>query len=141
MAAARQFSARMDASVLDRLERRGARAGLNKSRLAERYIDEGIRTEDHPGIVFRDGPAGRRPGLAGGPDVWEVIGALNGAPERGESAITYTADYLNLTSAQVRTAVSYYTAYKTEIDEWIARNDEEAEATEAAWLREQAALA
>jgi hypothetical protein len=77
----------MDASVLDRLENRGARAGLNKSRLAERYIDEGIRIEDHPGIVFRDGPAGRRPGLAAGPDVWEVVGVLNGAPERGEAAI------------------------------------------------------
>ena len=138
---ARQFSARMDASVLDRLERRGARTGLNKSRLAERYIDEGIRVEDHPGIVFRDGPTGRRPGLAGGPDVWEVIGVLNGAPKRGEAAIIYTADYLNLTSTQVRSAVSYYSAYSVEIDEWIARNDEEAEAAEAMWRREQAALA
>jgi hypothetical protein len=57
------------------LERRGARGGLNKSRLAERHIDEGMRLEDHPGIVFRDGPAGRRAGLAAGPDVWEVIAA------------------------------------------------------------------
>jgi hypothetical protein len=131
----------MDASVLDRLERRGARAGLNKSRLAERYIDEGIRVEDHPGIVFRDGPAGRRPGLAAGPDVWEVIGVLKGAPKRGEAAIVYTADYLNLTSTQVRSAVGYYAAYQAEIDEWIARNDEEAEVAEVAWRHEQAALA
>jgi hypothetical protein len=131
----------MDASVLDRLERHGARAGLNKSRLAERYIDEGLRTEDHPGIVFRDGPAGRRPGLAAGPDVWEVIGVLNGAPHRGEAAILHTADYLNLTATQVRTAVSYYAAYKAEIDAWIARNDEEADAAEAVWRDEQAALA
>jgi hypothetical protein len=141
MAAARQFSARMDAALLDRLERRGARVGVNKSRLAERYIDEGLRTEDHPGIVFRDGPAGRRPGLAAGPDVWEVVGVLSGAPERGEAAISYTADYLNLSLAHVRSAVSYYAAYKPEIDAWIARNDEEAEAAEAAWRREQALLA
>jgi hypothetical protein len=141
MAAARQFSARMDASVLDRLERHGARSGLNKSRLAERYIDEGLRTEDHPGIVFRDGPAGRRPGLAAGPDVWEVIGVLKGAPHRGEAAIFHTADYLNLTATQVRTAASYYAAYKVEIDAWIARNDEEADAAEAVWRDEQAALA
>jgi hypothetical protein len=131
----------MDASVLDRLERRGARAGLNKSRLAERYIDEGIRIEDHPGIVFRDGPAGRRPGLAAGPDVWEVIGVLKGAPKRGEEAIAHTADYLNLSSMQVRSAIGYYAAYPAEIDEWLARNDEEAEVAEAAWRREQAALA
>jgi hypothetical protein len=127
--------------VLDRLERRGARAGMNKSRLAERYIDEGIRIDDHPGIVFRDGPAGRRPGLALGPDVWEVIGVLNGAPERGEAAVPYAADYLNLPPTQVRSAVSYYATYPDEIDEWIARNDEEAEAAEAVWRREQVALA
>ena len=141
MAAARQFSARMDASVLDRLDRRGAHAGLNKSRLAERYIDEGMRIDEHPGIVFRDGPAGRRPSLAAGPDAWEVIGVLKGAPERGEAAILYTADYLNLPPTGVRSVVSYYAAYPAEIDEWIARNDAEAEAAEAAWRREQAALA
>jgi hypothetical protein len=141
MAAARQFSARMDASLLDRLERRCARAGINKSRPAERYIEEGLRIEDLPGIVFRDGPAGRRPGLAAGPDVWEVMGVLNGAPERGQPAIAYTADYLNLPLAHVRSAVSYYAAYSAEIDMWIARNDEDAEAAEATWRREQAALA
>jgi len=58
MAAARQFSARLDANVVDRLERQGARSGLNKSRLAERYIDEGMRMDDHPGIVGMDRPAG-----------------------------------------------------------------------------------
>jgi hypothetical protein len=100
----------------------------------------GLR-EDHPGIVFRNGPAGRRPGLAAGPDVWEVIGALNGAPNRGEPAILYTADYLGLTSTQVRAAVGYYAAYKAEIDVWIARNDEEADAAEALWRDEQAGLA
>jgi hypothetical protein len=94
-----------------------------------------------PGIVFRDGPAGRRPGLAAGPDVWEAIGVLKGARKRGEAAILYTADYLNLTPTQVRSAVSYYATYPAEIDGWIARNDEEAEAAEAVWRREQAALA
>jgi hypothetical protein len=38
--------------------------GEAKSRTAERLIDEGLRMEDHPGIVFRDGPAGRRAALA-----------------------------------------------------------------------------
>lgn len=100
-----------------------------------------MRIDAHPGIVFRDGPAGRRPGLAAGPDVWEVIGLLKGAPERSEVAVLYTADYLNLPPASVRSAVSYYAAYPAEIDEWIARNDEEAETAETAWRREQAALA
>jgi hypothetical protein len=37
------------------------------------------------GIVFRDGPAGRRAVVIGGPDVWEVIAAARSAPERGEN--------------------------------------------------------
>lgn len=37
--------------------------------LALRLLEEGLRMLDHPGIVFRDGPAGRRAGLIAGPDV------------------------------------------------------------------------
>ena len=45
------------------------------SSIGERQIDEGLRMEAHPGIVFRNGPSGRRAGLAAGPDVWEVVWA------------------------------------------------------------------
>lgn len=141
MPRARQFSARLNASVLDRLERRGTRTGVNKSRLAERYIDEGLRMEDHPGVVFRDGPAGRRAGLAGGPDVWEVIAAVRASELDGEDAISAAAQWGSLSSTQVRIAVSYYAAYPQEIDERIARNRDEADAAEQRWAREQHALA
>lgn len=141
MPRARQFSARLDAAVVDRLERRGARGGLNKSRLAERYIDEGMRMEDHPGIVFRDGPTGRRAGLAGGPDVWEVIAATSASGLVGEQAIAAAAEWGNLTPAQVRVAVRYYGEYRAEIDELVRRNVEEADAAEERWRREQNALA
>ncbi len=136
MAAARQFSARLDAGVVDRLERRGARSGLNKSRLAERYIDEGVRMDDHPGIVFRDGPTGRRAGLAAGPDVWEVIGALRSAGLEGDEAIQATAEWSGLTVRQVRDAVGYYSEYPNEIEARIRRNHEEADEAERRW-REQ----
>lgn len=136
MAVARQFSARLDASVLDRLERRGIRSGLNKSRLAERYIDEGMRMEDHPGIVFRDGPTGRRAGLAAGPDVWEVMSALRATGLSGDEAIQATAEWSGLTVRQVRDAVGYYNEYPAEIEERIRRNDDEADAAEQRW-REQ----
>jgi hypothetical protein len=141
MATARQFSARLNASLVDRLERRGARAGLNKSRLAERYIDEGLRMEDHPGVVFRDGPTGRRAALAGGPDVWEVIAAVRGSGLDGEKALAAAAEWGSLSLAQVRAAVHYYAEYPREIDERIARNVEEADAAEQQWRREQHALA
>jgi hypothetical protein len=133
---ARQFSARLDPDVVARLERRGARSGLNKSRLAERYIDEGMRMEDHPGIVFRDGPTGRRAGLAAGPDVWEVIGGLRSTGLDGDEAARATAEWSGLTVRQVRDALGYYGEYPAEIDERIRANAEEADAAERRW-REQ----
>jgi uncharacterized protein (DUF433 family) len=139
--ASRQFSARLDASVVERLEDRGQRAGMTKSRLAERYIDEGMRMEDHPGIVFRDGPGGRRAGLAGGPDVWEVVAAVRASGLTGDDAVRSAAEWGNLTPVQVRTAIRYYSEYPDEIDERVRRNVEEADAAESAWRREQAALA
>src|ERR1700756_3554124 len=138
---ARQFSARLDADVVDRLERRGARSGLNKSRLAERYIDEGMRMEDHPGIVFRDGPSGRRAGLAAGPDVWEVIETLKGTNLSGEDAVAAAAEWGALAPAQVRLALRYYGDFRDEIDEWIAHNQREAARHRAAFERAREALA
>jgi hypothetical protein len=135
------FSARWGTDVVDRLERRSELAGTNKSRLAERYVDEGTRMDEHPGIVFRGGPTGRRAALAGGPDIWEVMSTLKSGNARGEEAISATAELLNLNDSQVRTAVRYYGAFTDEIDRRIALNTEDANEAEAAWQREQAALA
>ncbi len=41
------------------------------------------RMADHPGVIFKDGPTGRRSALAYGPDVWEVIKFLREIDERG----------------------------------------------------------
>lgn len=135
------FSARWNADVVSRLRRRSELAGTNKSRLAERYVDEGTRMDEHPGIIFRGGPTGRRAALAGGPDLWEVLTTLKSGKARGEGAISATADLLSLTDSQVRTAVRYYGAFPEEVDDRIARNADEADEAEAAWRREQAALA
>lgn len=67
--------------------------------------------EDHPGIVFRDGPAGRRAGLAGGPDVWELIAAVRASDLEGDRALEAAADWAGVTSAQVRTAHGYYAEF------------------------------
>lgn len=91
--------------------------------------------DDHPGIVFRDGPTGRRAGLVGGPDVWEVIGALQGGDDEGDAAVVSTAESLRLTAAQVRTAVRYYAEYPGDVDERIRSLHENADAAEAVWRR------
>ncbi len=95
---------------------------------------------DHPGIVFRDGPAGRRAALAAGPDVWEVIETLKGTRLTGERAVEAAVKWGHLTAADVRLAVRYYGEFPDEIDERILVNSHEAERQRAAWERAQAAL-
>lgn len=78
--------------------------------------------DEFPGIVLRDGPTGPRAALAGGPDVWELMLTLKSGKARGEEAITATAELLNLTDSQVRTAVRHYGAFPDEIDRRITLN-------------------
>lgn len=96
--------------------------------------------EEHPGIVFRDGPAGRRAALAAGPDVWELVRFMKGVGMRGAEAVNETSRTLNLTPLQVETALRYYADNPTEIEDRIRLDEEEAERAEASWRRRQAAL-
>lgn len=99
----------------------------SRSRLAARLIDEGLRMDAHPGIVFRPGPGGRRAGLAGGPDLWEVVRVLRDVEARGEAAIAKTATLTGLAIHQVRTAAGYYQEFIDEMEAWIAEVDRESE--------------
>ena len=134
------LSIRLSERALARLEIGARRRGEPKSRIAERLIDEGLRMEEHPGIVFRDGPTGRRAALAGGPDVWEVIEAVIGTGLKGEDAIAEAAAWGNLSPAHVTLAVRYYGEYREEIDARIESNRQEAERQRRAWERAQEAL-
>jgi hypothetical protein len=42
---------------------------MSLSSAANRLVDEALRMNEHPGIVFRAGPTGRRAALAAGPGV------------------------------------------------------------------------
>jgi len=88
---------------------------------------------EHPGVVFRDGPTGRRAGLAAGPDVWEIVVLLRDFAEGGAAeAVRRAAKWLNVTEAQVRTAESYYASFPDEIDERVEMNEAAASATQRA---------
>lgn len=86
--------------------------------------------DEHPAVFFADGPAGRRARLfpAGG-DVWEVIATLN--DNDGDEASA--AEYLDVPASLVRSAVAYYAAFPSEVDDWIERNRAEGEVAEEAW--------
>lgn len=128
------LSVRFDPHLLARLRSR-ARAipGSSASGLAQRLVDEGLRMAEHPGVVFKDGPSGRRASLAYGPDVWEIIKVIRELDERGEAAVEATAEMLNLPETKVRAAMRYYAAYPAEIDAEIEQADTESAAAEAAW--------
>jgi hypothetical protein len=124
----KSFSARFSTEVVDMLDARSARLGQSKARIAERLIEEGLRTEEMPGIVFRSGPTGRRAGIAGGPDVWEIARDLKGAAAaHAADPIDTVARTSGLDRRVVELAASYYAAYPDDIDERILMNERTAE--------------
>ena len=88
---------------------------------------------DHPGVIFKDGPAGRRAALAYGPDIWEVIKFLREVDERGPAALDAAADVLAIDASRIGAAVSYYGDYRDEIDDEITAADEASVRAEEAW--------
>jgi hypothetical protein len=136
----RHLTLRIDADAFDRLDAESRRLGQSRSDLAKTLLGEGLRMEAHPGIVFRGGPAGRRAGLAAGPDVWEVVRVFKSVEASGEEAVAHTAELSSLSLSQIRTVLRYYAEYQDEIDAWLQRVDDEARRAEAAWRREQKLL-
>lgn len=119
------FSARFDLDLVDRLRTLAARQGLSASELAERFVEEGVRSAELPGIVFRVGPAGRRAGVVGGPDVWEIVRDVRSARAAGaRDPIAHVLATTDLGEEQVRTALAYHAAYPDEIDARIAEEAE-----------------
>lgn len=116
------------------------------SSAANRLVDEALRMTEHPGIVFRTGPTGRRAALAGGPDVWEVIRAVRSAhaaePEIGsDDLLGLVSDNTGVAIRLLSTAVRYWAGYPDEVDAEISAAEEAEEVAEQAWLRERQLLA
>ena len=96
--------------------------------------------QEHPGILFRDGPSGRRAAIVGGPDVWEVVAGVTYSSARGDAAISAIAGEMDLSTAQVKTALDYYGSYPDEIDGQVAENEIAAQDAQAAWEAQQRLL-
>ena len=133
----RHRSFRFSDTTLRRLDERAHEIRETRTGLAERYVEEGLRMDEHPGIGFTDGPTGRRAILLGtGPDVWEVVDTVN---QNGRS-VDAAARYLELPAASVRTAIRYYASFPDEIDAILARREAIAERERTAAERERAIL-
>src|SRR5713101_1566804 len=138
---------RFDTEVARRLASFAAsHPGLSLSAAANLLVDEGIRSAEHPGVVFRDGPTGRRAALAGGPDVWELVRAVKSArtaePELADDGLLGLVGGNTGTPMRlVRTAVRYWASYPGGIDAEIAAADAAEDAAEQAWHRENQLLA
>lgn len=91
--------------------------------LIERLVREGLDSRDHPGIVFKPGPAGRRAALAGGPDVWEILSALRHTAGTETARIAAIADEFGIHRRQVAIAVDYAAAHRDEIEDQVSAND------------------
>jgi hypothetical protein len=136
------LSIRFTPSLLARLRQRAnATPGASAAGLAQRLIDEGLRMADHPGVIFKDGPSGRRAALAYGPDVWEIIKFLREVDERGPGAIDAAAEVFAADTSRIAAAISYYGDFADEIDAEITEADEASARAEAAWLVQQRLIA
>jgi hypothetical protein len=140
-------SVRFEEAVLDKLAKFVAEhPGLSVSAAVNLLITEALRMEEHPGVLFRTGPTGRRAVIVGGPDVWEIIRAVKEtrAAEPGaapDEIVNMVAEYSGLPQQQVRTAIRYWSAHPDEVDAQIAAAYTAARDAEERWQREQDLLA
>jgi len=126
-----------DEPLHQRLKASAHQHDVGVSTMAQRLIDEGLRMEAHPMVVFRDGPAGRRPVLVGGPEVADVVGAIVGGDVPVAERRVRAADLLEVPASLVDAAVAYYADYTDEIDELLAERARLADEAEASWRRQR----
>src|SRR5207302_9053771 len=105
-------SIRLDDDLRRQLAAQAAADGTTVTELIERFVREGLASAAHPGIVVKPGPAGRRAALAGGPDVWEAIGALRHTRGSESKRVAAVGDQLGLHERQVLLALDYAAAHR-----------------------------
>ena len=139
-------SVRFEPAVLSRLNAFvAANRDLTLSSASNRLVDEALRMHEHPLITFKVGPAGQRARVVGGPDVWEIVGAVRSVREGdpslvGDQALAVVAETSGVPMAFIRAALDYWAAYPDEVDAFIDRQRVEAAQARTAWQRQQELL-
>ena len=132
-----RINTRIPRRMKDDLAALSKRRQVDESDLARALLDEGLRREKHPGIVFRSTPSGREAAIEGRRlYIWQVMETVRGS----QSNIDEAAEYLAIRPDQVRSAVDYYVEYGPEIDQLIEENLAEATRAHERWAKQQQAL-
>ncbi len=116
-----QKSLRLPKEIAKAIEELAEVSAQDFSAAAIELLAEAIKMRRCPGIVFADGPTGRRARIVGtGLDVWEVIATYQSV-DREVGRLREAYHWLS--EPQLRAALGYYAAYPDEIDRRIALND------------------
>lgn len=95
--------------------------GRDFSSAANELLAEALKMRRCPGIVFADGPTGRRARISGASvDVWEVVSAYESV-DRNWTRLEQAFHWL--TDTQLRAALGYYRCYPGEVDARIRANE------------------
>jgi hypothetical protein len=114
---------RLDDDLRAELARVAAAEGSSVTEVIERLVREGLACAAHPGVVFKNGPSGRRGALAGGPDVWEIAAALRHTTGTEGRRVARLAREFGLHERQVVLALDYAAAHRSEIEARVEAND------------------
>ena len=116
-----QKSLRVPQDIAQSIEELAEESRRDFSSVTNEMLTEAVRMRRCPGIVFADGPSGRRARIAGtGLDVWEVVAAYKSV---GRDWDRLCLAFHWLSQDQLRAGLGYYAAYPEEIEKRIARNE------------------
>lgn len=120
MAKSYPVSVRLNADALEHARRISRQSERSLGQVLSTLVEEGVRMRRCPGILFTDGPTGRRATLGGsGVDVWEVVRIAKACTNRRQIARAFP----RLTAGQIEAALTYYDCYPDEIDGRIEENE------------------
>lgn len=116
-----QKSLRIPDEIAKIIQEQAESSGRDFSSVANELLAEAVKLKRCPGILFADGPAGRRARIAGtGLDVWEVISTYKSL-NHDDARLRDAYDWLS--EPQLRSALTYLRLYPDEIERQILRNE------------------
>jgi len=121
---------RLPAALLREITRYARRRRMGPSEALRAIVDEWVAMARYPAIEFRDGPVGRRPGVRGGPDVWEIVMV---AREAGRNVAALREHFGSHLSGEVIEQALAYAAEHPDVDAWVDENERLGEELERAF--------